>query len=200
MKNLELWKKVDETPIEYTKKVTSRGGFTAINATFQIKQATELWGPYGSNWGVKKLDWEYLQDNGKIVEVCLNAIFYYPNGEFEISSCMVYKAGDDHRKKLLTDLTTKSLSKLGFAADVFMGLYDDNKYIDELKKKQVANNTPYKTDAEFAVIIEWVKKAPLETNARIGVTLEKAKLTDAQKKQLEALRIVTGAPEPTKPV
>lgn len=199
MNNLELWNKVQETPIEHTKKVTTRGGFTAINATFQIKQATELWGPYGAKWGVKNLDWEYLQDGNKIVEVCLNAVFYSPITEFEISSCMAYKAGDDHRKKLLTDLTTKSLSKLGFSADVFMGMYDDNKYIEELKKKEAQKSIVYKTDDEFEKIVAWVKKESLETNSRIEYTLKNAVLTDTQKNNLESLRLLFDGTEPIEP-
>jgi hypothetical protein len=196
MNNLELWNKVQETPIEHTKKVTTRGGFTAINATFQIKQATELWGPYGSKWGVKNLGWEYLQDKDKIVEVCLNAIFYSPACEFEISSCMAYKPGDDHRKKLLTDLTTKSLSKLGFSADVFMGMYDDNKYIEELKKKEASKAVVYKTDDEFKKIVAWIRKEPLETNSRIEYTLKNATLTDVQKNNIETLRTPLVGTEP----
>ena len=199
MKNLELWNKVQETPIAHTKKVSTRGGFTAINATFQMKQATELWGPYGASWGVKQLDWEYLQSDNKIVEVCLNAIFYSPITEFEISSCMAYKAGDDHRKKLLTDLTTKALSKLGFSADVFMGMYDDNKYIEELKKKEAAKTIVYKTDAEFKKIVEWVEKDSLETNSRIEYTLQNAVLTDSQKKELKSLRLLFDGTEPFEP-
>jgi len=68
----------------------------------------------------------------------------------------------------------------------------DTTHSDDIKvPSKTPKNAAYKTDAEFEKIVEWVKKAPLETNARIGVTLEKAKLTDAQKKRLEALRIVT---------
>jgi hypothetical protein len=36
---------------------------------------------------------------------------------------------DDCVKKVATDALTKGLSKLGFNADVFLGLYDDNKYV-----------------------------------------------------------------------
>ena len=52
-KNMELWEQVCTTDPDITKKVNTRGGFTAIDAQAQIKRATELWGPYGSEWGVR---------------------------------------------------------------------------------------------------------------------------------------------------
>lgn len=132
--NLKLWKSVELTDPNYTKKVNQRGGFTAISAAYQFKKATESFGAYGHGWGVRDCKYDYVsKPNGEIVEVVLEAIFYYTSGTvegvFELSTCMPYRVGNDTRKKLLTDLTTKALSKLGFSADIFMGLFDDNKYI-----------------------------------------------------------------------
>jgi hypothetical protein len=44
-------------------------------------------------------------------------------------------------KKSLTDATTKALSMLGFSADVFLGLYDDNKYVND-RKTEFSKITP----------------------------------------------------------
>ena len=134
--NMELWNEVCETDIKNTKQVNQRGGFTAIQAQSQIMRATEMWGPYGGLWGVKDCVYDYLRDaKGEILEATLEAKFFYPTGSrgpasFEISTDYKYRAGDDCRKKMLTDLTTKALSKLGFNADIFLGLWDDNKYVD----------------------------------------------------------------------
>lgn len=38
-------------------------------------------------------------------------------------------------KKSITDAVTKSASMLGLGADVFSGLYDDNKYVNDLREK-----------------------------------------------------------------
>jgi hypothetical protein len=43
------------------------------------------------------------------------------------------KPDADFAKKVETDALTKGLSKLGFNADVFMGLYDDHKYVQEMQ-------------------------------------------------------------------
>lgn len=131
--NMELWKQVCVTDPAITKHVGTRGGFTAIDAQAQIKRATELWGSYGSAWGVKNCEYIDVNEKEMVVEVVLTAVFYYPDGEFEIATDMAFKKGNDSCKKLLTDLTTKALSKLGFNSDVFEGKFDDNKYVESLK-------------------------------------------------------------------
>ena len=45
------------------------------------------------------------------------------------------RVDDDCIKKVATDALTKGLSKLGFNADVFMGRFDDNKYVDASGQK-----------------------------------------------------------------
>ena len=57
----------------------------------------------------------------------------------EIHSSIRYenngRVDDDFFKKVATDALTKGLSKLGFNADVFMGKFDDNKYVSTLTEK-----------------------------------------------------------------
>ena len=48
------------------------------------------------------------------------------------------KAGtldDEAPKKALTDAMTKAFSHLGVSADVFLGLFDNNKYVATMKEK-----------------------------------------------------------------
>lgn len=107
---------------------------TAINATHQIKNATEQWGPYGSTWGLRKtqFDFQLMQLTGMAL---YSAEFYYPDGSFEISNAISVLVGkskypdSDFAKKIETDTVTKALSKLGFNADVFMGQWDDEDYV-----------------------------------------------------------------------
>ena len=55
------------------------------------------------------------------------------------SVCALYKkAGtldDEAPKKALTDAMTKAFSHLGVSADVFLGLFDNNKYVATMKEK-----------------------------------------------------------------
>lgn len=138
MSNLELWNKVCKTDPSHTKQANVRGNkITAIAPQYQIMQATEQFGAYGSKWGFK----EVSIDNSlmSVGLVMFKGLFFYPGGQFEIlSSIGIYrdnaqtKIDDDFAKKVETDALTKALSKLGFNADVFMGLYDDNRYVQQL--------------------------------------------------------------------
>ena len=131
--NMKIWDKVCITDPEITKRVNQRGGFTAIDGQAQLRNATMLFGPYGAAWGITNLEYETVTDpDGNILEVTLTARFFYPGGEFPMSNDMRYRPGDECRKKLLTDLRSKSLSLLGFNSDVFEGKFDDNRYVQNL--------------------------------------------------------------------
>jgi len=137
-----LWNAVEKTDPKHTKKANVRGNnITAIAPQSQIMKATEQFGSYGAKWGWKSFEFDYaLLDTTGIV--IFKGLFYFPGGEFPIStSISAYKDGArtkpdaDFAKKVETDALTKALSKLGFNADVFMGLYDDNKYVMEVTKE-----------------------------------------------------------------
>ena len=149
--NMKLWSEVCTTDPATTKHVAQRGGFTAICAQSQLKRATEMWGPYGFNWGVGDCNYGIIEDGGKVAEITLDAVFFYPGGKFEISGDIQFRPGNESRKKLLTDVTTKALSKLGFNSDVFEGKFDDNRYVQGLKENTYpASNPatdPFKKDA-----------------------------------------------------
>jgi len=150
MNNLEFWNSVEKTDPQKTKKAKKgQLSLTAINATSQIKAATEKWGQYGDTWGLDSINYSFMDiEDNKIAIV--KAVFYYPNTQghecsFPINSSLkmsyvpngkdYLKIDDDFCKKLETDVTTKALSKLGFNADVFMGLYDDNRYVMALQEE-----------------------------------------------------------------
>ena len=74
--------------------------------------------------------------------VTFKSIFYYPNGEFEILNTISFwrdgaktKLDDEFAKKVETDSLTKALSKLGFNSDVFMGRFNDLRYVEEIEEK-----------------------------------------------------------------
>ena len=103
--------------------------FTAIDAQGQIKTATEMWGPYGQHWGVRGCVYtpigESITDGVRVpVAMMLAAEFYAPEIAFGLTVDRVYKPNDEVCKKMLTDLTTKALSRLGFNSDVFEGAFD----------------------------------------------------------------------------
>lgn len=157
MDNLELWKKVQKTDPDYTKAFSKGGGFkgTSINPTYNNKKATEIFGLCGIGWGVDVLK-EYYQEGAPIfidkVAICkevihvVDIIFWYNwNGErgevpsvgqttFVGSNKYGCFTDEEAPKKSRTDAVTKALSMLGFSADIFLGMYDDSKYANDVKE------------------------------------------------------------------
>lgn len=163
--NLELWKKVEKTNPNYTKKAKVSGvNITAIAPQYQIMMVTEQFGIYGETWGFKDIDLSYdLVD--KFNMVVFKGTFFFPNGEFEIiNSCKLYMdrnntmIDDNFAKKIETDSLTKAISKLGFNADIFLGKFDDVRYLQEVKK-------------EFAQPVEEVKKELITKDQFDGLKL-----------------------------
>lgn len=139
--NMKLWNAVCTTDPKHTKNANVRGHkITSIAPQYQIMQATEQMGPYGGRWGFERIEFDYtlVGVNGLVI---LLGIFYYPDGKFPITASIsawrdnaMTKPDIDFAKKVETDALTKALSKLGFAADVFMGSYDDVKYMNQLRE------------------------------------------------------------------
>jgi len=138
--NMALWLRVEKTNPKFTKHIAyGQRKFTAIAAYYQIKMATQIWGPYGSTWGLRNS--ELIIEKINNTDMALYKVtFFYPNGEFEIRNS-IKVSDDEFLKKLETDTLTKALSRLGFNADVFMGFFDDSRYVESLKKEFQSTNS-----------------------------------------------------------
>ena len=140
--NLKLWNAVEKTNPKYTKQANVGGNkITSIAPQYQIMNVTEQFGSYGKTWGFKNIELDYtlVPEFNLIV---FKAIFFYPDGEFPtINSIKMFmdnaktKIDDNFAKKLETDTLTKAISKLGFNADIFMGKFDDVKYLADVTKE-----------------------------------------------------------------
>ncbi len=139
-KNMKIWNAVCTTDPKYTKKVNQRGGFTAIDAQYQIQTATEMFGAFGTGWGVKDETFNII-NNMVIYQAILWYDFsgYADEAEIPIHSSLAVKP--DCIKSVATDALTKGLSKLGFNADVFLGKFDDNKYVQEQNSEVITKDT-----------------------------------------------------------
>lgn len=153
--NMKIWDAVSRTDPKYTKPVNQRGGFTAINANSQIMEATRQFGPIGVGWGYIAGD-PIFHDKLVIVPVTLwhgdrSNTFgpVFGSEEWIVKD----RVDSDAPKKAGTDGLTKCLSQLGFNADVFLGLYDDQKYVAQVSK-EFADKTPPKqlSDASLKMI------------------------------------------------
>jgi len=140
--NLELWHKVEKTNPKYTKQANVGGNkITSIAPQYQIMNVTEQFGSYGKNWGFKNIELDYTLAS-EFNLIVFKGTFFYPDGEFPIiNSIKMFmdnaktKIDDNFAKKLETDALTKAISKLGFNADIFMGKFDDTRYLAEVTKE-----------------------------------------------------------------
>jgi hypothetical protein len=141
--NMTIWDSVSTTAPSQTKRVNQRGGFTAIDAHSQFMAATKQFGPIGVGWGFVAGD-PIFQETMIIVPVTLwHGERSNTFGPFYGCEEMFGKRFDsDAPKKATTDGITKGLALLGFNADVFLGKFDDQKYVEERKKEEAAKNAP----------------------------------------------------------
>ena len=181
--NLKLWSSVEKTNPNYTKKAKIGGmSITAIAPQFQIMQVTEQFGVYGRTWGFKKIELDYSLISYDMV--VFKGTFFFPDGEFEIiNSCKLYinnaktMLDDNFAKKIETDALTKAISKLGFNADIFLGKFEDVRYLAEITK-------------EFAPQVE--KEALNERFLKALTALSYGKIT---RKSLDAYALTTSQVE-----
>lgn len=178
--NLSIWNAVSKTRPEHTKHVSQRGGFTSINAHSQVMEATRQFGPIGIGWGYST-GTPFFHDNLLFVPVTLwhgdRANTFGP-----ICGCEEWKDAkgrldSDASKKATTDGLTKLLSQLGFNADVFLGLWDDQKYVEQRKAEVAAENAPP------ATVITEGQRTELMTmldqlNVPVGPFLQVGNITD----------------------
>jgi len=165
--NLDLWKGVEKTDTQHTKFVNQRGGYTAISPQYQLKKATEKFGPYGKGFGLSEsnFDMSIYEFDGVVIH---KAVFFYVvdgvKESFPISNAIQAakqtKNGKfvdvDFAKKVETNTVSKALSKLGFNADIFMGLFEDGEYLNELNNEMAIEKAVDK-EAEKAKQMESLK-------------------------------------------
>ena len=133
---MRIWNAVSRTDPKHTKRVNQRGGFTAIDAQYQIMEATRQFGPVGEGWGYDVGEFQIV---GPLIVVPVTLWHTTRDNHFGpiLGCCEI--AGNrpdrDAPKKAITDAITKGLSQLGFNADVFLGLFDDNKYVEQVRQE-----------------------------------------------------------------
>jgi hypothetical protein len=153
--NLALWKSVERTPKEHTKPITGKAyKGTSPNPHYLVHKATETFGPCGIGWGFNILSERIAEgSDGVKIHIAHVRVWYKWNGdtgEVEHMGQTVFagknKNGaftdEDAPKKSITDALVKALSMIGFAGDIFMGRYDDSKYVAALDEPDEPEGPP----------------------------------------------------------
>jgi len=151
---MKVWDQVETTDPDMTERVNFGAfKFTTIDAMYQIRRATEVFGPCGLAWGIRDSKFEMLvidPSDPHYNLLCYTAQLWYvldgQEGSLDIAADIElfentkngWKRVNDPMKKVRTDALTKGLSWMGFSADVFMGRFDDAKYVQRLQQEKRA--------------------------------------------------------------
>jgi hypothetical protein len=199
--NLDLWKLVERTDPAQTKPITGKPyKGTSPKPYFIVHEATRVFGPCGIGWGFNIVS-DRVEDGapGDRVHIVHIKVWYIhgdKRGEVEhvgqTMFCGKNKNGpytdEDAPKKSVTDALVKALSMIGFAGDIFMGRYDDSKYVNDLRED--FSEKPAQDDSTGTYLAISRKKIAEFSNAKALKTWWE---NDAAMR--ESLGIVNGTPE-----
>ena len=148
--NLTLWKSVEVTPPAHVKAITGKSyQGTSPKPHYLVHKATETFGPCGIGWGFT-VENERIEEgaDGEKMHIARVRVWFKWNGERgeveHIGGTQFsgkrrngsFFTDEDAPKKSVTDALVKALSMIGFAGDIFMGRYDDSKYVNDLKDEE----------------------------------------------------------------
>lgn len=147
MSNLDLWNKIEKTDPKHTKPITGKSyQGTSPKPHYLVHKATETFGPVGIGWGFTIVS-ERIEEGagGERMHIAHVRVWYEwqgKRGEVEHIGGTQFSGlrasgkpftDEDAPKKSVTDALVKALSMIGFAGDIFMGRYDDSKYVSDLQ-------------------------------------------------------------------
>lgn len=181
-KNMELWNQAFITDPNAVKKITGKPyQGDSPKPYWLIQRATEIFGACGEGWGVEvKSESFFRLAENEVMHSAVVVVWYMREGKRcqieqmgQTKACYTKKDGglmtdEDAGKKSVTDGMVKCLSMIGFAGDIFSGLWNDSKYVEyaaaETSKRQ--NQSP-----EF--ISEDQLKTLQKTADELSINLEK---------------------------
>lgn len=162
--HMKLWQSVEKTPPEHTKAITGKAySGTSPKPFYLIKKATETFGPCGIGWGFSIVD-ERIEEgtDGEKLSIARVRVWYEwagKRGEVEHIGGTPFSGkrasgkpfiDEDAPKKSVTDALVKALSMIGFGGDIFIGRYDDSKYVSGLKAEAAKEEASKAADQQPA--------------------------------------------------
>lgn len=145
MSNLDLWEAHADIDPQYTKAISGKAyKGTSPNPQYIIKCLTDMFGPVGQGFGWEVLTEGFTPLGDEILHWCRIRFWHtkrehYYEAYGQTKALMKTRNGlmsdEDAPKKSLTDAIIKAASQLGIAANIFLGRWDDQKYVAEVEKE-----------------------------------------------------------------
>ncbi len=147
MSNTDIWDALGKTDPKQTKGFKRSGGFsgTAVKPIWIQRRLTEQFGPAGVGWGVNEPKFEVVHaSEGEVLVYCTVSAWHGDKanmlwgvgGDKAVGKNKYGLVPDDEAfKKAFTDAVGNAFKSLGVAADIHMGLFDDDKYVSAARQE-----------------------------------------------------------------
>lgn len=157
MSNLDHWEKFADIDPKFTKAITGKPyKGTSPNPQYVIRCLTEMFGPVGQGFGWRVVAEAFTPLGDEVLHWCRIEFWHTDrantfDGYGQTKAAYTTSSGklmvdEDAPKKSLTDAIIKCASQLGIAANIFLGRWDDQKYVSEVKaeyrKEERATHAP----------------------------------------------------------
>lgn len=159
--NLTLWDQFADIDPKFTKAITGKDyKGTSPNAHYVVKCLTEMFGPVGQGFGWRILVEGIERFGDTAIHWCRIEFWHTDRANtFEAygQTKMAYmtrgsnpylKVDEDAPKKSLTDAITKAAAQVGVASNIFLGRWDDSKYVAEVEASYREAENPFDAGAE----------------------------------------------------
>lgn len=151
--NLEIWDRFSDIDPKFTKPITGKAyRGTSPNPQYVIKCLTEMFGPVGQGFGWEVVQEDFTHFGDEVLHWCRIRFWHTSRDNWfeaygQTKALMKTKNGlmldEDCAKKSLTDAIVKASSHIGVAANIFLGRWDDQKYVasvdQEFRKEEQAD-------------------------------------------------------------
>jgi hypothetical protein len=150
--NMRLWEALRTPDPAMTTKFQGKGfKGTSTDAAYTLRRMTEIFGPCGKGWGIRKPEYQVVEarpGKGEQMVICTVCVWYVEDdGTGQV--CEIHGVGgkmaesqrkdgttvadDDSFKKAYTDAVKNALKYIGASADIYLGLFDDDKYVKDVE-------------------------------------------------------------------
>lgn len=144
MDNMSTWDALANIDPKYTKPITGKPyKGTSPNPHYIVKMLTEHFGRVGEGWGVRVVSEGFQPLGDEVLHWCRiemwhtareNTFEAYGQTKAVMKTRNGMMTDEDAPKKSFTDAMTKAASYIGAAANIFLGRYDDSKYVEQVNQ------------------------------------------------------------------
>ena len=175
--NLRHWKRFDDIDPKYTKPITGKAyKGTSPNPQYVIRCLTEIFGPVGEGFGWDVVAEEFTPLADEVLHWCRIRFWHTDRANAfdsygQTKAVTIAKRGtpqqyamvdEDAPKKSLTDAIIKAASHVGVGANIFLGRWDDQKYVAEVNaeyRAQERADAPQKPAQDYTQAIAYLQEA-----------------------------------------